>query len=96
MRRIQVYIVVGTVGFGEALHDRLVRRWFRGHGSPGETQEELSAATRVPSLEAEGDLVQIVVQVLPGDRTYQEGGRRAAGRRGVGLGGRRVEPSVRG
>ena len=58
--------MVGAVSLSEALHHRLVRRWSHSHGLLGETQEELSSATRISSFEAEGELVQVVVQVLPG------------------------------
>ena len=39
------------------------------HGLLGEAQEQLPSATRIPPVEAEGELVQVVVQVLSADRT---------------------------
>ena len=52
----------------EALHDRLVRRGSHSHGLFGEAEEELSSATRVPSIETKRELVQVVVQVFPAYR----------------------------
>ena len=57
--------MVGAVGLSEALNDRFVGRWSHGHGLFGETQEQFSSAARISSIEAEGELVQVVIQMLP-------------------------------
>ena len=61
--------MVGAVSLGEALHHRLVRRRSHRYGLLGEAQEELSSATRVSSIETKRELVHVVLQVVPADRT---------------------------
>src|SRR5713101_2661035 len=45
-------------------HHRLLRRRSHRYGLLGEAQEDLSSATRVPSIETKRELVHVVIQVL--------------------------------
>ena len=41
-----------------------------GHGLLAEAQKEIPWAARVPSIETKRELIQVIVQVLPIDRTF--------------------------
>ena len=51
------------------MNDAVVRDWINGHSLLRETEEEFAAAFRSPPIEAERELIQIVVEVLLTDRT---------------------------
>jgi hypothetical protein len=59
----------GIGSLGETLYHRLVRQRSHRYGLLGKAQEELSSATRAPSIETKREFVEVVVQVLSADRT---------------------------
>ena len=54
--------------------------WGCGHCALKETEEQESAGTRVPAIEAEGELVEVGLQVLRGDARLMGAGEPAFSR----------------
>src|ERR1051325_7183433 len=52
-----------------AFDHRFIRDWIYGHGLLQEPEEVFAPATRVSPVEAEGEFVQVIVQVLQAHRT---------------------------
>jgi hypothetical protein len=55
--------------------DLMVRRWPHGNGLLGEAMEEQSAGMGAPAIEAEGEFVEVVVEVPVLDTTAQQAAR---------------------
>src|SRR5215472_7403122 len=67
--RQPLYVGVACGSPCVAPHHGLVRRRSHRYGLLGESPEGFSSAPRIPSVETKREFIQVVVEVLPADRT---------------------------